>query len=283
MKPILAAIFVLFILSSCGRKNAKGYEKVENITLKSLPPPPGNADISSAPGDNSPEKALTDTTKKIIKTGDISFEVGNLNETRKKILISLKKLNGYVAEESETNNSDDNRREFELKLRIPAKNFDLLLDSVSSDADKIDSKNISVKDVTTEYIDVETALSNKKILESTYLGLLKKTDKMSDVLQIESKLTDIRTAIDSTQGELNYLSKQVAYSSLVITFYTKQIQQDNGNGIGYKFKSAIVAGWGLLQDLFFGIISLWPVILLIVLLYILVKRWRKKRRLKIKQ
>ena len=279
MKLILAAILALFIFSSCGRKNAKEYEKVENIEM-APPALSGNTDILLTNGNNSPEKALIDTTKKVIKIGDISFETGNLNETRKKILISLKKLNGYVAEETETNNSDNNHREFVLKLRIPAKNFDLLLDSVSSDADKIDSKDISVKDVTTQYIDAETALSNKKTLESTYLGLLKKTDKMSDVLQIESKLTDIRTAIDSTQGELNYLSKQVAYSSLVITFYTKQIQQDTGNGIGYKFKSAIIAGWGLLQDLFFGFISLWPVILLIVLLYILARRWRKQRRLK---
>lgn len=282
MKNILLIFLALLIFPSCGHKE-KNYAATDAV--KFAAPVVKDAEISMPKKSEAPppESPGMDTSKKIIKEGEISFEVGNLKTTRSKILHSLKMLGGYIAEESETSNGDNNSPEYEMKIRIPSKNFDFLLDSVSSNADKIDSKNVKLEDVTTQYIDIKTQLANQKILENTYLGLLKKTNKMNEVLQIESKLTDIRTAIDSTQGALNYLNKQVAYSSLAVTFYTKTLQQDNGLGLGYKFKSAISGGWGLLQDLFFGLITLWPVILLIVVLYVLVKRWRKRRKLKIKQ
>jgi Domain of unknown function (DUF4349) len=227
----------------------------------------------------SPTK-VQDTSKKIVKEGSIDFEADNLTATRKKILNALKKCNGYIDEDNQTINGGEGRKQFNLKIRIPAAYFDGFLDSVSSTADKIDSKNISITDVTTRYIDIKTRLANKLILEKRYLELLNKGSKISDLLEIENKLTQIRSDIESTQGQLNYLSKQVAYSSLNITFYTKQSKQVNaGEGMVYKFKTAIADGWLILQNLFFSVITIWPVLLLIAVFAVLVKRWRKRRKL----
>lgn len=278
MKPILTAVIILLILSGC-----RHIESDKNVSMaKEMLPPPTDlkkADIALDRPESATLQTITDTSKKIIKAGDISFETNDLRGTRKRILIALKKMNGYVAEENETNN-EGYRRELILKLRVPSRNFDLLLDSVSADAGKIDSKNINVKDVTTQYLDFKTQLSNKRLLEETYRGLLKKANKIGDVLQIESKITDIRTEIDSTQGELNYLSKQAAYSSLSITFYTRQIQQITGNGLWFKFKTAITDGWRILQDLFFGLITIWPIVILLIMLWVIAKRWLIRRKLK---
>ena len=229
----------------------------------------------------SDQPAVADTSKKIIKTGDISFETRNLYGTRKKIITSLKSLDGYVAEESETN--DTYRRGLTLKLRVPSKNFDLLLDSVSGDAEKIDSKNVHVADVTTQFIDIKTSLDNQKLLEKRYQELLKRSDKMSDMLQIENKLTEIRTSIDSTQGNLNYLSRQVAYSTLEVSFYSQQTPQYTGTTLGDRLRSSLKSGWELMQGLFFGLVDIWPLILLTPVAYVVVKRWRMRRKLKIQQ
>lgn len=289
MKNLILTATLLLIFSSCGNNKNATDEKflapivkadeeavttkdiaVDEVTQKSYAPPPANQN----------GKLVNDTAKKIVKDGNISFETNNINATRKKILYSLKKSGGYVVEDNESTNSEENRKEYTLKILVPAKNFDLILDTVSSAADKIDSKNISITDVTTRFIDITTRLANKKILENRYLELLKRGSKISDLLEIENKLTEIRSDIESTQGQLNYLNKQIAYSSLDITFYTKQIAQaDKGIGFGYKLKLAIAGGWGLLQNLFFSIIALWPVILLTGVFYVLIKRWRKRRML----
>jgi hypothetical protein len=217
--------------------------------------------------------------KKIIKEGDISFETGNVVATRKQIIASLKKLNGYVEEDKETDNGDDNRKEFVLNIKIPANNFDIFLGSVSSTATKIDSKNISIRDVTTQFIDTKTRLDNKKLLEARYLELLKRASKISEMLEIENKLAQIRADVESTQGQLNYLDKQVTYSSLEITFYTRQPAQiETSVSFGYKVKQAFGEGFGLLQNLFFGTLSLWPYWFVGAGLYLFIKRWRKRRR-----
>ena len=101
---------------------------------------------------------------------------------------------------------------------------------------------------------------------------------MRDLLDIEEKLTEIRSDIESTQSQLNYMSKQVAYSSLTITFYTKQAEQvAAGNGFGYKLKNALISGWESLQNLFFGLLSNWYLLLVIALIIVFVKRWRGRR------
>ncbi|SDT61521.1 protein of unknown function [Mucilaginibacter mallensis] len=241
----------------------------------------GNDDARVAAGyeNAGTNNSIQDTSKKLVKNGDIEFETNNLIATRKKILVSLKKYGGYVEEDNQSTNADENRKQYELKVRIPAKSFDFLLDSVSSTAYKIDTKNISVTDETTKYIDIQTRLNNKKLLEKRYLELLNKSSKISDLLEIQNKLTEIRSDIESTQGQLNYLSKQVAYSSLDITFYTQESAQvDTGNGAVYKFKKAIADGWEILQNLFFGLITLWPLLLVLVIFYWLIKIWRKRRK-----
>jgi len=275
MRKILTACLLALLFTACsGGANYKA--KATDLVMLSPPKMAATADAND--DEASAVRPVLDTSKKLIKTGEINFETSDIKSTRKKILHSLASLGGYLAEENETNHRGDDQNTLVLTLRIPSKNFDLLLDSISSQAEKIDSKDITIKDVTAQYIDVTTALYNKKLLESRYQDLLKKADKISDVLQIENKLTDIRTAIDSTQGQLNYLNRQIAYSTLTVTFYTRKLAEDSGYGMGYKLLSAISDGWALLQGMFFGLIGIWPVILGLMLLFVLFKRWRNRRK-----
>ncbi|MGN8067905.1 DUF4349 domain-containing protein [Mucilaginibacter sp. 22184] len=294
MKAYLISITLLITLSSCGPSHHKEGEtavqfappvvKPDNeVVEKDVSLLESDAKAKNQAGGNGYTNAadqVRDTTKKIIKSGTIEFEASNINTARKRILQALKKYGGYVDEDNQTTNSDINRKEYNLKISIPARYFDFLVDSVSASADKIDTKNISVTDVTTRYIDMKTRLDNKKILENRYLELLKKGTKISDLLEIENKLTEIRSDIESSQGQLNYLNKQIAYSSFDITFYTKATTQNIDDRFTNKFKTSIIAGWDTLKNLFFGIISIWPLLVITAIIYWMFKAWRKRRGIK---
>ena len=314
MKSFVLAAAVLLLFASCGNKNnnpdtvkfpppvVKADEEAENPSevrelavadpgvkaVKGDPnaeikidEPVGSADIhrvaEEAPTNN---KRYNGIERKIVKSGDISFEANDIAATRQKILATLKSLGGYVDDDKESTDNENNRKDYTLNVSIPANNFDKLLSFVSSAADKIDSKNISITDVTMNYIDITTRLANKKILENRYLDLLKKASKISDLLEIENKLTEIRSEIESTQGRLNYLNKQVLYSSLNITFYTKQmVKADKPIGFAYKFKRALHKGELFLEHLFFKAVALWPLWSVCVIGLIAFKMWRRKKRL----
>ena len=282
MKKLFVLCFLLAGVSGCANKEDKK-EAVKALAQKSLAVNDENAgtDISEkhkayANSSEAPKQAPAEVTRKIIKEGEISFETQNIAATRKAIYNSLQKLGGYIAEENESNDSSDRRKVYVLKARIPEKNFDGFLQGVSSVAMKIDSKNIRSKDVTSDYIDYTAQLSNKKKLEDRYLELLKKGSKISDLLEIEDKITEIQTGIDETQGQLNYLLKQVAYSSLDITFYAKPAIIDDGHTFAAKLVSALSGGWNILVALFIGVVSVWPLWLIAIAMYLIAKAWYKK-------
>jgi hypothetical protein len=252
-----------------------------------MPPPPVAEPLMIAdPGVKSIEKPTNDDNipteqqvgKKLVKEGEISIEASNPKAARKALTDSLTKLGGYIDEESENNDDGNNRKNYVLSVRIPAQQFERFLTTVSSTADHIESKSIRIKDVTTEFIDVTTRLKNKTLLEDRYKALLQKATKMADVLEVENKLTEIRTDIETTQGQLNYLNKQIAFSSLEITLFSKEaIGKNEGSSFGYRFKNAFGDSWQLIQDLFFGLITFWPLLLLAVVIVILFKKWRRRR------
>ncbi|MCR8558023.1 DUF4349 domain-containing protein [Mucilaginibacter sp. BJC16-A38] len=277
MKRLIWLPALCFLLAACGNGNpGKEKAKAMNVVLKNAP---AAADmVVSYKKAAIPDPGVRDTSKKVTKEGEISFEAGNISEARTAIYNSLTQLGGYIAEESEKNNSDNNRKEYNISARVPAKSFERFLSGVSSIAERVDSKDISIKDVTTEYIDMSAQLSNKKKLEERYLDLLKKANKMSDVLEIEDKLTEIRSDIESAQGQLNYLVKQVNYSSLDITFYARELVQDNGKTFGYKLMSALSGGWEVLGVMFFGFLGLWPLWIVLIILFYMVKAWHKKNK-----
>ena len=277
MEKLIWLPALCFVLAACGNGNAgKEKTKAMNVELKKAPATADKAVSYKKTAE--PDRNIRDTSKKITKEGEISFEAGNINEAKTAIYNSLTQLGGYIAEESERNNSDNNRKEYNISARVPAKNFERFLGGVSSIAERIDSKDISIKDVTTEYIDMTAQLTNKKKLEARYLDLLKKANKMSDVLEIEDKLNEIRSDIESTQGQLNYLVKQVNYSSLDITFYAKELVQDNGKTFGYKLMSALSGGWEILGLMFFGFLGLWPLWIVLIILFYMVRAWHKKNK-----
>ena len=299
MKKYLICAAALSLLTACKhqpeaeRKATVNYAPpVVKMDAVVMPPKQKETDIGAGNGDSSAEDetahdvclpvaarpAAMDTTKKIIKEGDITFETKDVNVTRKALLRNLAKLGGYADEDNETLASDSDRKEYQIKARIPARNFDMFLDFLSSNAINIDSRHISISDVTTRYIDMKTRLNNQKTLEATYLGLLKRASRMKDVLDIEDKITETRTAIESEQGELNFLSRQVAFSTLDMTFYSSQLPRAARNNAGHRIVIAFRDGWHTLQTLFFGLISVWPIAILAVLATFLFRKWRMKRK-----
>jgi len=284
-KIFIVPTLLLLTFSSCDKNESMNAETVDSVAVDevanmdmAIPQAEAVKAIAFAPPVVNEDKELQELhiEKKLIKEGELRFKTSDIAATRKVLITSLEKLDGYVSEEGE--NNYNGQKEITLNTRIPAKNFDAFLSVVSNNAESIDSKNIRIKDVTTEFIDVTTQLANKKKLEARYLELLNKSSKVADLLEVENKLTEIRSSIESTQGQLNYLSKQVAYSTLSITFYSKQTVQDNGQTFGYKIKNALVSGWYTLGGLFFGFIAWWPIWLALLAIVFAFRKWRNRSR-----
>lgn len=211
--------------------------------------------------------------RKLIKEGHISFETTDLPNTRKNILAAVAKYQGYIA--SDEANKYNNQNSNTLIVRVPAENFDALLKAATQGIEKFDSKQITTRDVTEEFLDISARLKTKKELEKRYLELLKKANKVSEILDIEKEIGQLRSDIESIEGRLNYLQDQVGVSTIHFNFYEQfSVQTEYGE----KFKTGFKNGWSNLIHVFIGLVNLWPFIILIIAIIFSIRYIRRKNR-----
>lgn len=208
--------------------------------------------------------------RKLIKTGNVSFETDELEKTRKIIIDLVNQNNGYVS--SDNQYKSDDRISATISIRIPAEKFDSILDEIAKGVKKFDSKNINISDVTEQFLDTEARLKTKKALELKYLEILKKAKTVREILDVERELGSLRADIESTEGRLKYLQSQVSFSTLNISFY-KQIAASETSFIG-KISKAFKTGFENIKDFFLYLINVWPFIIILFLLFFYIRKRR---------
>ena len=215
---------------------------------------------------------------KIIKNANLRFETDDLHKTNIRIQTAVKKLNATIQSDTEEKEYNTNTRR--LLVRIPSKNFDQFIAEISQGVGYFDAKEISSQDVTEEFIDIESRLKTKKALENRYIQLLQKANKISEILEIEKQISQIREEIESKEGRLKYLSSQVSMSSVSVTFYKNQV--DNGGAsvsYGVNIWNSLVSGFNSVLTFFLFLLQIWPFILILVASIIFYRRRFSKKKI----
>jgi hypothetical protein len=211
--------------------------------------------------------------RKLIKNGEIEFESENIKDTRKDIFQAIEKFKGYSSSDAEYKNSYEISNT--IIIRVPTENFDNLLKEIANGVTKFDKKEITIKDVTAEFLDIEARLKTKKELENRYLEILKKATTVTEILEVEKQIGDLRSDIESIEGRLKFLNNQVSFSTLNVRIYERISEQTE---FGEKFKNGFKNGWDNLILFFVFLVNIWPFILIIIGAFIFIKIWRKRRK-----
>jgi hypothetical protein len=212
--------------------------------------------------------------QKIIKTSYLKFETKDLDKTYLQINKAIQANNGFIQDDS--SNKSYNTITRHLIVRVPTTNFQNTLDVVSEDVAFFDTKRISAKDVTEEFIDLEARLKAKQTLEKRYLELLTKAKTVKEMLEIERELSNIREEIEAKQGRLKYLQDKVSLSTLDIEFYKLTSETPITTSYGTKMWNAIKSGFNGISLFFLGLLHIWPFILILVIAGFFIKKWIKK-------
>jgi hypothetical protein len=211
------------------------------------------------------------TERKLIKEGAMSFQCEDVVKTKAEVDKMIKELGAYSS--SEGQDSYGQNLNYHQTIRVPAEKFDALIQGLEKLAVKVESKDINTRDVTEEFIDLETRLKTKKELETRYLEILKQARSVEDVLSVEREIGNVRSEIESMEGRLNYIMNKVSFSTLNVNYY-QLINPDFG--FGSKLIASLSNGWENLLSFLIGIMNLWPFILLISGGTWFFIRWRRR-------
>ena len=279
MKQTLALLILAVLIMSCSQ-NQKQYRKVmydmAGIEEEMSPVATVASDAAPVPVDKPEVQEVN--KKKIIKDGRMGLKVTDLEKTKTRIDTLVRSFGGYYANENFSNT--DWESSFNLKIRLPFSNFEKFIAVIESGIGEVQYKGIDARDVTDQFIDLETRLENKRNYLARYNDLLKQAKSVKEILEIEEKIRVLEEEIDSVTGRLKYLSDLVDYSTLDLTITKRKEFKYNPadrDRFTERLKQSLSKGWFGFVDFALFLIRIWPVWIIVVLLIFSWRRYKKTR------
>lgn len=257
-------------------ESGTNYDKSAPMRMETLQKETGQTNTTQ------PDEKIDDSKRLVVKSGKMSLEVDKYDDAEMKITGITNKYGGNIST-SASSMSSSGKKQGTITVRIPADKFDAFVPEISQ-IGKVMSQNINASDVTEEYIDLEARLKTQKELEQRLYDLLKtKASGLSDILEIENKLADVRSKIESTEGRMKYLMSQASFSTLAISVYEPNLlETTSGGGFFDEIWDAIKSGLrgltGVIKFIIIAFIALLPFLIIAYIIYIIIrKKIRKKK------
>lgn len=287
-RKLIALLLALTMLAGCGASSspAMKQEAMEYAMAETAAMAPGAITGAS---DTVTQEVSTD--QKLIKRVNMDAETEDLEALLPQLLAEISALGGYVESQEIFNGSSYasyRHRNARLTIRVPAENLNGLVQQVKG-ASNVVSYNESVEDVTLAYVDMETRILVLETERDRLLELMEQAETMSDLLEIEARLTDVRSSLESINSQLKVLQNQVSYATIELYInqvkaYTEVEEQTVWQRIGSGFKKNLQNIGEDLVDFFVWALTYSPQLILwagiFAVVIILVRRSFRKRKVK---
>ena len=227
--------------------------------------------------------------QKLVRTVYISAETEDLDALLQQIDAKIAALGGYAENREVYNGSPKETRRYRratLTVRIPAEQLDSFLSEVNG-MSNVTSSTESVDDITLNYVDVHSRVLALETEQARLLELLAKAETMSDLLQIEDRLTDVRAELERYSSQLRVMDSQVNYSTIHLNLsevkeYTVVTEPETvGERISSGFVNSLENLGTFFVNLFVFFIVALPYLIILAVVTITplgIIFWRKKRK-----
>lgn len=274
---LLAALMTAAVLAGCSPNS--------NSDGAAAEAPTAAADDIYTNGSISP--AVTD--RKLIRRISMDLQTRELDVLLDTIDEKVTALGGYV-ETSKTNmgNSNTDVRQATLTIRIPAEKLDAFTNHVAS-ISNVTASSESAEDITLSYVATESRQKALQAEENRLLALIDKAANLTELLQLEKRLTEIRTELEQVTSQLKVYDNLVDYSTVQLDInevkeYTPAEEPGFWERLGSGFMNSLRGAGNLLLELVILFVCAVPylappaAVLGIVLLITMLHKRRKNRK-----
>ncbi|MRH43705.1 DUF4349 domain-containing protein [Aquibacillus halophilus] len=170
--------------------------------------------------------------RKIIYNGNLRVEVKNYNEAINELESQVEDTGGFIVESSSYGGSEDGLQEGSITARIPQENFQQFIKVVEDGNMKVVEKSVSGQDVTEEFVDLQSRIKSKRVVEERLLSFMEDAEKTEDLLKISNDLSKVQEEIEQITGRMNYLQNKSDLATVTIHIYENRVNIPNINEEG---------------------------------------------------
>jgi hypothetical protein len=152
----------------------------------------------------------------IVRVGEMELQVGDVAATFRQVRQLALRLGGYVGDSQFASDGGDHPTAT-VVLRIPAERYDEALDALRPLAEKVLVEQSKESDVTSQVVDLDARIANLRATESAMQKLMDRATKVSEVLEVQHELTNVRQQIEQLTAQKQLLEKQAALATLTVT------------------------------------------------------------------
>ena len=252
---LLALLMLTALLTACGAASTKN----ESVAM---PQEPGVYDDYE-----NVESAVTD--RKLIRRINMNAETRDLDTLLSDINAKVTELGGYMENRevySGSSYSEETRsRRASLTIRIPAEKLDGFVAHVEGSSN-VTSTSESTEDVTLNYVATESRMKALQAEETRLLALIDEAANLSELLELEKRLTEVRTELEEVTSQLRLYDNLVDYGTVELSISeVKELTPTEKPGfwtrLGNGFVTAVKNVWVFCQEFVIFMISAIPYLL----------------------
>lgn len=181
-------------------KDARGAQALTS----SVPGAPGGVDLPSLDG-----------VRSIIRTGSVDITVKSMGEAFDQVQLLAAQSGGLVARSSFTGASKQSIAQ--LTLHVPGERFGEVVTRLREMAVEVQGISTGSQDVADQLTDLDATLRNLRAVEARYILLLDQARNITEILQVQDRLTQVRLQIDRTEARRQLINGQVELATLTVT------------------------------------------------------------------
>jgi Domain of unknown function (DUF4349) len=151
----------------------------------------------------------------VIRNASLVIEVADVTLAEDKIRTFVNQVGGYIL--SSSTSGEGNSLNVSLITKVPAGQFDTTLSTFQALASKVRERSVTGEDVTAEFVDLTARLHNLEVTRDRVESLLGQATLVDDMLKINTALGDLQGQIEQIQGRMQYLSQNVAVSTITVS------------------------------------------------------------------
>lgn len=153
----------------------------------------------------------------VLKNANLQLIVEDVTATLATLSQLASDSGGWVVNSNTSKNSSPEGDEFtvaSITIRVPAKQLDEILTQIKSGAKSVETENVTGQDVTQDYVDLTSQLTNLRAAEKQLQLIMDSARTTDDVLQTYTELVRVRGEIEVAQGRINFYDEAVTFSSI---------------------------------------------------------------------
>ncbi|MYD95585.1 MAG: DUF4349 domain-containing protein [Chloroflexi bacterium] len=156
--------------------------------------------------------------RRVIRDATVGIVVGDVDEAVRQLQALVQGIPEAFVDSADVRD-DDPRSISTVRLRVPVERFDEARRLVRELGSEVLFEAVGGRDVTADFTDLEARLRTAQATEQQLLDILATARTVSDTLEVQRELLEVRSRIEVLQGQLNLLANQTDLATITVQLH----------------------------------------------------------------